>query len=161
MRSGWLGLALWLAWGAAQAAGVTVQDAWVRAMPPGARTSAAFLTLHNGDDRPHALVGAASDVARLVELHTHLHDHGVMRMRPVARIAIPAHGSVRLQPGGYHIMLIDLRHPIRAGDSVALTLRLEDGSTLAVQAEARGPRRGAMPAMPHHPPPAGQGQPAR
>ena len=144
-----IGGLLWLAAGLAQAAGVTVENAWVRVMPPGARASAAFMTLKNSDDKPHALVRARSDVARLVELHTHIHDNGVMRMRPVARIEIPAGGSVALAPGGYHIMLIDLQRPIRDGDHVALELELADGTRLAVQAEARSPRRGAIPAM-HH-----------
>jgi copper(I)-binding protein len=82
---------------------------------------AAFLTIDNAGP-PDRLVGAESPIAHSVELHTHLHDGGVMRMRAVDSIAIPAHGQAVLKPGGDHVMLIGVDTPPKAGDRVPLTL---------------------------------------
>ncbi|WP_294947581.1 copper chaperone PCu(A)C [Sulfurivirga sp.] len=122
---------------AADADQVQVIDPYARAVPPTAPASAAFMTLRNRGDHPTALVGAESDVAEITELHTHVHENGMMKMRPVARIPVPAKGKTQLKPGGYHIMLIRLKHPLKPGDKVHLTLRFADGSTRAVTAPVR------------------------
>jgi len=116
---------------------VEVEDAYVRAVPPGQPNSAAFLTLSNSDDVDHALVAGSSDAAEAVELHTHTNDQGIMRMRRIDRIDIPAGGEQTLEPGGLHIMLIGLRQQLRSGAEVAITLEFEDGSRLALQAPVR------------------------
>ncbi|HGG60646.1 MAG TPA: copper chaperone PCu(A)C [Gammaproteobacteria bacterium] len=116
---------------------VAVENAYARATPPDARVGAAFLTLKNAGGRGHALVAAASDVAATVELHEHVHKDGMMQMRQVPRIDIPAGGETRLQPGGYHIMLIDLKHPLAPGERASLTLTFEDGSKKQVVAPVR------------------------
>jgi hypothetical protein len=108
-------------------------------VPPVVKNSAAYLTLHNAGAADHALVGAASPAARVVELHTHSDDAGVMRMRRIDRIPLPAGEAVALKPGGHHIMLIDLTGPLEAGSEVKLELRFADGSTRAVTAPVRAP----------------------
>lgn len=107
---------------------VQVKDPYARAVPPGQPNSAAFLTLSNTSAEPKALVAAASPVAATVELHSHIHEDGMMRMRRVERIDIPAGGSVSLEPGGLHLMLIGLKGNLTPGDQVDLTLSFDDGS---------------------------------
>lgn len=133
-------------------AGVTVTDPVARAMPAVAPTSAIFLTLHNGSDRDRALVGAASPAARAVELHNHVMLDGVMAMRRVAKVDIPAGQTVQFQPGGLHIMLIGLNHALEDGSSIALTLEFADGEQqqLTVPVGQPGGGMGHMHQHMHH-----------
>ncbi len=111
---------------------------WVRMMPPGMPSTAAYLTLRNNTARDVEIVSGASPVAATTELHDHIEDeHGVMRMREVGSITIPANGQVKLQPGGLHVMLIDLHSPLETGRQVPLQLELEGLGTLRLQAEVR------------------------
>jgi copper(I)-binding protein len=142
-----LGLALALATTAPAAAHqhhrIEVVDPWVRAALAG-RTTAAYLTLVNPTDTPDRLVSAASAAAQTVELHAHIHEGGVMRMRPVAAIEVhPAEPAV-LQPGGLHVMLIGLTRDLKRGETIQLALTFEKAGTIEVEvpvlaAGARGP----------------------
>jgi copper(I)-binding protein len=89
-------------------------------------------------------VGARSDAAATVELHTHINDDGVMRMRQVEDIAIPAGGETVLQPGGLHLMLIGLHQPLQPGDSLTLELEFDDGSTRSLTVPVRKIEMGQM-----------------
>lgn len=131
------------AFAAGVADGVKVADPYVRMMPPGARTTAAFMLLKNEGDRDAKLVKAESRVAKAVELHTHIDDGGMMKMRPVASIEIKAKGETALQPGSYHIMLIDPVAVLKEGDKVAITLDFDDGSSKQIEAVVKRPQ--AMP----------------
>jgi copper(I)-binding protein len=126
---------------------IRVEGAYARAVPPGQTNSAAFMVLHNEGATAHALVAAKSPVAKLVELHTHALVDGMMRMRPVERIALPAGQKVQLQPGGLHLMLIGLDHTLTPEEQVPLTLIYEDGSRQSIQMPVR--RAEAM-MMPSH-----------
>ena len=116
------------AWAETAAEVVSVEAPYVRAVPPGQRNSAAFMGLNNAGDQDHALVSARSPVAEAVELHTHSMRDGMMSMRPVERVDLPARDVVSLQPGGLHVMLIGLRQRLELGQEVPLTLVFEDGS---------------------------------
>lgn len=134
---------------AGSAAGeIAVTDAYVRLVPHGQEQTAAYFTLRSGGKAGHALVKAASPVARAVELHTVVHEGGMMKMRPVPRIEVKAGGETKLQPGGLHVMLIGLTRPLPEGADVALTLTFEDGSTKQIAAPVR-PAAGSM-SHPHH-----------
>ncbi len=135
---------------AADSDSVRVEAPYARAVPPTARNSGAFMVLHNASDHPVRVVDARSDVSRVTELHTHVHDKGVMRMRRVDFIEVPAHGKVELKPGGYHVMLIGLNHPLKPGDPVHLELTLGDGSKMAVNLKARQTGMGMMHSMKQH-----------
>ena len=124
---------------------VTVTDAYVREVPPVSQTSAAFMTLGNAGAEAHALVAARSPAAAVVELHTHIMgDDGMHRMREVERVEVPAGGETRLQPGGFHVMLINLTKPLKAGDAVELTLVYEDGTEESLAAEVKTVESGMM-----------------
>lgn len=127
---------------AGEAANIAINDAYVRLPPPGQNISAAFMRIDNSGDA-RKLVKADSAVAGNVELHNHINDGGVMRMRQVKSIDVPAKGKAVLQPGGYHIMLIGLKAPLKDGQKVALTLTFDDGSSKTVDAPVQRP--GAMP----------------
>jgi copper(I)-binding protein len=116
---------------------VTVTDPYVRAVPPGQPNSAVFMGLVNGTGTPRALVGGHSEVAEVVELHTHTMEDGMMKMRRVERIALPADAAVALEPGGLHVMLIGLKRDLSLGDQIDITLDLDDGGVIRVQAPVR------------------------
>jgi copper(I)-binding protein len=116
---------------AAAQAPVVVQEPWARAALQG-RTSAAYMTIENTTTALDRLVSATSPVARVVELHTHMMDGGVMRMRPVQAIEVNPGEPAVLRPGGLHIMLIDLARPLRAGETIPLTLRFEKAGDVTV-----------------------------
>lgn len=100
---------------------IMVSDAFARAGSPLAQVGVAYMTLTNAgaDDR---LIGAHSAVAERVELHTHIAEGGMMRMRKVDYIALPDRAETVLAPGGLHVMLIGLTQPLRAGETLSLTL---------------------------------------
>ncbi len=116
---------------------VTASGAYARAVPPGQPNSASFLVLTNKSKMDHALIAASSPVAKVVELHTHTMEGGMMRMRKVEKIDLPAGQATKLQPGGLHIMLIGLHQQLKDGDKVPLTLVFEDKSETRITAPVR------------------------
>jgi hypothetical protein len=119
--------------------GIAVVDPWARATPKGAKVGAAYMELRATAGAGDRLVSAsvAPAVAGAVELHNHIMDGGVARMRRVEAIDVPAGGGVALKPGGYHVMLMDLKAPLSAGDTVRLTLTFEKAGTVTVDAPVR------------------------
>ncbi|MDX2158130.1 MAG: copper chaperone PCu(A)C [Hyphomicrobiaceae bacterium] len=111
---------------------VTVSTPWARATPGGAKIGAAFLEISSGAGGD-AVVSASSPVAGKVELHTHANDGGVMRMRQIEAIDVPASGKVTLKPGGLHIMLMDLKQPLKEGEAIDLTLSFRKAGEVKVQ----------------------------
>lgn len=116
------------------AASVRVENAYARAVPPGQPNSASFMTLVNTSDVDHSVMSASSPVAATVELHTHTNNNGVMEMRKVDKIDVPAKGRTELKPGGLHVMLIGLQQDMKAGENAQITLTFEDGTTTTVDA---------------------------
>lgn len=108
-----------------------VENPWARESVT--RTAAAYLTVHNNGDQDDRLVGAGSDVAERVELHTSEMEDGVMKMRAVEAVDVPANGEAALAPGGLHIMLIGLHGPLVEGESFTMTLEFEHAGTVEVE----------------------------
>ena len=106
----------------------------VRMVPPGQSVSAAFMILHNHGMKDRSVVAAYSDVADVVELHNHITEDGMMKMRRVDAIVVPGHGEVVLQPGGFHMMLIGLTRSLEMGEKVAIELEFADGKRLSFEA---------------------------
>jgi len=134
------------AFAAGMADQIEVGDPYVRMAPPGARATGAFMALKNAGAQEARLVTAASGAAKTVELHDHINDGGVMRMRQVKEIVVPAQGETLLKPGSYHVMLIDMKAPLKENDHVVITLGFADGSRKEVHATVRKPT--AMPMNP-------------
>lgn len=118
---------------------VTVTNPWVRATVPQQKATGAFLQIKSAKDA--RLVEARSPAANVVELHEMTMVDNVMKMRATTGVALPAGQLVELKPGGYHVMLVDLKQPIKEGDRVPLTLVIEDKDhkreTIEVNAVAR------------------------
>ncbi len=141
LRSVFLAALLLLA-GTAQAADVTagsltISHAWARAAMNGAN-GAAYVTVTNAGTEGDRLVAAASPVAAKVELHVHLMEDGVMKMRPVDGIDIGPGAAVEFHPGGYHVMLLGLTGPLTAGTSFPMTLTFAKAGAVAVTVEVKG-----------------------
>ena len=104
-------------------ADVVVNDPWVRAPVAGQKAAGAYMRFTSA--KSAVLIGASSPAAKSVEIHEMSMDGGVMKMRPVMRLELPAGKQVELKPGGYHVMLIDLVQPLHKGDSVPITFSVE------------------------------------
>ncbi|WP_350616176.1 copper chaperone PCu(A)C [Pseudomonas sp. HY7a-MNA-CIBAN-0227] len=116
-----------------------VSDAWVRATVPGQQSSGAFMTVTADSDSK--LLSVQSPVAKLVQIHEMSMKDDVMRMGPVDSVALPAGKPVKLDPDGYHVMLINLKGQIKEGDLVPLTLTVENAKGEKQSIEVKAPAR--------------------
>jgi copper(I)-binding protein len=125
---------------------IQVVDAWARQapmMPPmgqmsgGTGNAALYVTFRNVAADPDTLLGASSAAAEHVELHETLREGDVMRMRPVAKLEIPAGATLEMKPGGRHIMLINLKHNLRPGDRVPVTLTFAHAAPVFLEVPVR------------------------
>lgn len=120
---------------------VVVKDAWVRATVPQQKATGAFMQLTAAQNSK--LIGVSSSAVPVVEVHEMSMEGGVMKMRPVSALALPAGKTVALTPGGYHVMLMDLKQQMKAGEVVPLSLTIEYAAgkreTIEVKAEVRAP----------------------
>ena len=119
--------------GAAHAGDIALEHPWSRATPAGAPVAAGYVTLKNSGAAADKLVSATADVAGKVEVHEMAMDNGVMKMRPVNGLEIPAGKSVELKPGGYHIMFMQLKQQLKAGDTVKGVLTFEKAGAMPVE----------------------------
>jgi hypothetical protein len=109
-------------WARAQ---VTVEKPWIRATAPGQTVAAGYLEIRS--ERAAMLVGASSPAAKRSEIHEMIMEQGVMKMRAVPSLPLPAGKTVELKPGGCHIMLVDIAKPLRSGEVVPISLVIETG----------------------------------
>lgn len=135
---------------AAAADQISVQEPYVRLAPPNAPATGAFMVIKNNGDKDVKVLKADNPASKVTELHTHLNEGGVMKMRPVAAIDVKAKGEAVLQPGGLHVMLIDLKAPMKEGDIVPITLTFDDGSSKKVDAKVVRPVAAGMPMQHKH-----------
>ena len=122
---------------------LVVEGSWARAMPlpppasEAGANSAVYMVLRNQSDTPDRLTGGETGAAAGVEVHESSMDGDVMRMRRVAGVEIPGRGEVELRPGGFHLMLLDLHHPLVEGSVLELTLEFEVSDDLVVEVPIR------------------------
>ena len=112
---------------------ITIADAWSRATAPGAKIAAGYMTIRNASRTPDKLMSASSPAADKVQTHVTVKDGDVFRMREVKGYDIPAGGSFELKPGGAHLMLVNIKAPLKEGDKVPLTLRFERAGELKTE----------------------------
>jgi copper(I)-binding protein len=122
---------------------VQIDNPWSRPTPAGAKAAAGYMVLKNQGAAPDRLVSATSPAAERVETHVTVRDGDIMRMREVKGYDIPAKGSFELKPAGPHLMLINLKAPIKAGDRVPVVLRFERAGEVKIELVA-----GHQPASP-------------
>lgn len=116
-----------------KAGSIEIGHPWMRPVAGAGKTGGAYVTLANKGRADDRLLRASSAAAEKVELHTHEHDGGVMRMRAVPAVAVKAGETVRFEPGGLHIMLIGLKAPPKLGEKLPLTLVFEKAGSVAVE----------------------------
>jgi copper(I)-binding protein len=132
----YIGLALMLFAGSAWSQ-VEVSDAWMRATAPGQKTAAGYMVIRNKSTQPERLVGGSSQAAAKLETHVSIQDGDIMRMREVKGYDIPAKGSFEAKPNGSHLMLVDLKKPLKEGDKVPVVLKFEKSGEVKVDFEVR------------------------
>lgn len=136
MKSKWMFLAALSLSALAQAQVVNIEGPWARATVPGQRATGAFMQLQSKDGAK--LVGGASTAAGVVEIHEMKMDGGVMKMRAIpGGLELPAGRTVELKPGGYHVMLMDLKAPLEVGSVVPMTLTFKDNKGVESKVEVK------------------------
>lgn len=122
---------------AEEVVGLTLEDAWVRAMPPSSSMTAAYVTIVNESDSAYGVIGATADVARVAEIHTTRSVNGFMQMEQLEGLAVAPGERVELAPGGTHIMLMGLTFMPEPGDTVHLCLQLLGDREICTEAATR------------------------
>lgn len=118
---------------------IEIGHPWARPTVSGQQAGGAFLSLQNRGSSADRLIGASSPAADAVELHTMSLEGNVMRMRQVDAIDVPPGQSVKLQPGGMHLMFQGLKAPMKLGDRIPVTLRFERAGEVAVEVKVENP----------------------
>ena len=135
---------------AATASGFSVEDAYVRAMPPGRSATAAYLSLSNNSDRDCLIIGGSSAVAATLEIHQQLNSDGMMKMRPVAAVTVAAGETLQFRPGGFHLMLLGVDADLVPGESHPISLLTEDCGAIEMDAVVRSLFQRSAPAQNAH-----------
>jgi copper(I)-binding protein len=122
-----------------KAGDLVITQAWSRATPGGAKVAGGYLTIENKGSAPDRLIGGSADVADKVQVHEMATNNGVMTMRPLDKgLVIEPGKTVKLAPGGYHLMLLDLKNPLKQGDKVLVTLEFEKAGKVKLAFDVQG-----------------------
>jgi len=122
-----------------KAGDLVITQAWSRATPNGAKIGSGYFTIENKGTAPDRLIGVSADVAGKVEVHEMAMKDGVMTMRPLqAGLTIDPGKAVKLAPGGYHLMMFDLKSPLKQGDALPVTLEFEKAGNVRVSLDVQG-----------------------
>ncbi|MBI5265223.1 MAG: copper chaperone PCu(A)C [Bradyrhizobium sp.] len=122
-----------------KAGDLVISQAWTRATPGGAKVGGGYVTIENKGKAPDRLVAGSADVAGRVEIHEMATTNGVMTMRALDKgLAIEPGKTVKLAPGGYHLMLMELKSPLKQGDKVPVTLQFEKAGKVSVSLDVQG-----------------------
>ena len=128
---------------ATQMSEITIRDGWLQEAPPSQKITAAYMVIENHGKADIALTRATSPVIDVIELHKMELSDGLMKMRRVESIKIPSVGEVELKLGGYHLMVIGLKQPLKEGDTVTISLEFNDGRRQSIEIPVR-PRSAMM-----------------
>jgi periplasmic copper chaperone A len=122
-----------------KAGDLVITQAWARATPKGAKIGGGYLTIENKGTAPDRLIGGSADIAGSVQVHEMSTDGGVMKMHPLDKaLAIEPGKTVKLAPGGYHLMVMDLKSPLKKGDKLPITLEFEKAGKVQVSLDVEG-----------------------
>lgn len=116
---------------------ISIINPYIRATPPGQKNTAMYMQLTNLSNVSHDLVKVESSISKMIELHTHTNDNGVMRMGEVPSIPVPAEETTHAKSGGYHVMIMDLEKDLKLGDKFDFTLTFKDGTKQFINAEVK------------------------
>ena len=123
---------------AAENSGVTAENGYARESIPGTTISSAYMVLNNLSTKNVRLVGAESAVSDRIEIHEHIMANGLMKMRQRDSVEILAKNSITFQPSGFHLMIFDLKQPLKAQETIMITLHFDDKSSIDVSYLVKG-----------------------
>jgi len=122
-----------------KAGDLVITQAWSRATPGGAKIGGGYLTIENKGSAPDRLIGGSADIAGKVEVHEMAMNNGVMTMRPLdTGLTIEPGKTAKLAPGGYHLMMFDLKRPLKQGDKLPVTLEFEKAGKVTISLDVQG-----------------------
>jgi len=119
---------------------ITVEEAWVRLPPPVADTAAAYMKIENHGDHDVEITGIETAVATNPEFHSMEMSDGMMNMKKMEKVIVPAHGEISFGPGGNHLMLVGLTRALKAGEHLMITLKTSDGESIMIHAAVKDMR---------------------
>jgi copper(I)-binding protein len=123
---------------------IMVHNAWVRSAPPNAKVLAAYMEIMNKSDEPRALTAVSSSLFAKVQMHKTEMQGGMMKMIRQKQLDIPAGGSLTLEPGGYHLMLMNPKSVLQVGEQVDIELQFDNGRTVYIHAPVRAAKGDSM-----------------
>jgi periplasmic copper chaperone A len=122
-----------------RAGDLVITQPWSRATPGGAKIGGGYVTIENKGSVPDRLIGGSTDIADTVQIHQMTMNNGVMTMRAMQNgLTIEPGKTVKLAPGGYHLMLVDLKSPLKQGDKVPVTLEFEKAGKVKLSFDVQG-----------------------
>ena len=116
---------------------IQMENLWAHATPPAARVAGGYLVMRNTGPGADRLVGASSPASERVEMHSMSMEGGVMKMRELKNIPLPAGGTLELRPGETHLMFVNLNRPFKVGEAVPVTLRFERAGERRIELHVR------------------------
>ena len=127
---------------------IVIEKPWARATAPGATVAGGYMIIRNSGAAPDRLVGTSSPASAKVELHVHIMENNVMKMREVPGFDVPAKGTFELKPGGAHLMFIDIKRPFKEGEKIPVRLKFEKAGDVSADFHV-GRLTGGAPARQH------------
>ncbi len=121
-------------------ANISIDDAWIAEAPPVSKVMVAYLTINNDSDEAITINKAESDAYKKIEFHETIHENGMARMVSYDVLKIPAHGHMRLERGGAHFMLFNPKRPLKAGDTVNITLHTKNNTSRTFSVPVKKPQ---------------------
>ncbi|WP_457622733.1 copper chaperone PCu(A)C [Persephonella sp.] len=116
---------------------LTIENPWVRAVPPNMSMTAGYMVIHNNSNEDDYLIGVKSDISKMAEIHLSVEENNVVKMKHVKELKIPARSKVELKPGGYHIMFMKLNKKLSPGEKVTIKLIFKKAGEKTVEAEVK------------------------
>lgn len=120
---------------------IIIEKLYVRASIPGSNISSAYMKISNNGEKAVTLIDASSNISPRVEIHQHTLEAGMMRMRKLDDVTIGANEHITLQPSGLHLMLFDIREPLKSQQTIEMTLRFSDKKTVFIQVPVYNPKQ--------------------
>jgi copper(I)-binding protein len=132
-----------------QAGSITIDGAWIREAPPGMMMLAGYMVVNNSSDETRAIVSASGEDFGYIELHRSIIKDGMARMIPQENIPVPPQGAVELKPGDYHLMLMEPKRALKAGEESTLTVVMDNGESITLAVPVKK-AEGGMPMNHEH-----------
>jgi len=126
------------------AGSISVEDPYVRLLPKGSMATGAFMTISNSSEKTIKLLSATTSKSKITQIHNHIKENGMMKMREIPYLEIPAKSSVKLKPGSFHIMLMQLRSDLVLGEKIKINLSFDNDEKITIDTPVKKINRKKM-----------------